>query len=70
MRGETGMVTVLEYRPRGYDSLDDHLVYGMPQPVQIDALRQQDLVQSRYLADQWKFIDVLERFSVNMVISG
>lgn len=44
MRGETRVVAMLEYRPRGYNCLDDHLVYGVPQPVQVHALRQQDLV--------------------------
>lgn len=42
---------MLENRPRGDNSLHDDLVDRMPQPVQIDALRLQDLVQSRYLAD-------------------
>lgn len=45
---------MLEYRPRGDDGLDDDLVDRVPQPVQVDALRYQDLVQRRYLADMRK----------------
>lgn len=51
MRGKTRVVAVLENRPGWYDGLHDDLVYRVPQAVQVDALRQQDFVQGRYLAD-------------------
>jgi hypothetical protein len=51
MRRKARVVAVLEDGPRGDNSLHDHLVDGVPQPVQVDALRHQDLVQSRYFAN-------------------
>lgn len=56
MRGKARVVAMLENGPRGNDRLHDHLVDGVPQPVQVNALRQQDLVQRRYLADARKVI--------------
>lgn len=45
MRGETRMVAMLQYGPGRYDSLHNDLVYGVPETVQVHALREQDLVQ-------------------------
>lgn len=51
MRGETRMVAMLQYGPGRYDSLHNDLVYGVPETVQVHALREQDLVQGWNLAD-------------------
>lgn len=62
---------MLENRPCRNDGLHYDLVDGVPQSVQIDALRQQDLVQSRYLADAPKHKKRFKRqfqFYIKMIV--